>query len=610
MLARMRWPRLILGLLPLSPALVVAASCQAPEASRIGLVMRMPQGALDTAKAVDLSVFEASKATCSAETGHVSKIPSEDDGTQIFPLTNDGCPEGVAWCADVELDRGEIDMMFAAIARDESGVIAEGCSVRKIDQDPLEVTIKMHLVNAPRCCNDGRLQAGEQCEGAPAAPEECGGIVETEVCDPGCVSKEIQLANVSMDQPPLIEGGRLKTDLAMTFSAGVNGLSGGLRAVFTSASSEATQGRDVNIRMLDKELQTIQTPYSLSHQLRLPTFCDTVGGVGGIKEQHSPAISPVSASRVGIVYLSNEINVTRYEVFLVAHTQDGCAEAKPQKISTNNAVSDSAERPDFAGGPDGSGLAVWVRGKEAFGRIWTLNPDPAKVGDLNPPELSAVDEIALAPSAIDGTVTNIRVAGTSTGWVIVYSANRDDDVDGGIYMDTVSPTGGLNGTPILVNAATAGLQEQPDIAVLQDGTRAVVWRSAGQIFVQRYDKDGVAIGDQFNMLENPLSPMGGDHAYPSVAGGGEAGSFFVVAWEDMATTDIWARLIDPKGGFLANSVTGQTDAFQASYPGFPSSRSRAAVAVGQHIAIGWQDTNPGHEGVFVRRFPIPKLATP
>lgn len=606
----MRFPRLILGLLPLSPVLVVAASCQAPEASRIGLVMRMPQGALDTARAVDLSVFEASKAKCSTETGHVSAVPPEDDGTQSFSLKNEGCPPGVAWCADIELDRGELDMMFAVVAKNESGVIAEGCVVRKVDQDPLEVTIKMHLVNTERCCNDGILQAGEQCEGAPAATEQCGGIVETEVCDPSCYSKEIQLANVSMDQPPLVEGGHLKTDLAMTFAAGVNGLSGGLRAVFTSASGDTTQGKDVNIRVLDKDLQTIQTPFSFSHQLRLPTFCDTVGGVGGVKEQHSPAISPVSASRVGIVYLSNEINVTRNEVFLVAHTQDGCAEAKPQRLSTTGVVNDSAERPDFAGGPDGSGLAVWVRGGEAYGRIWTLNPDPTKAGTLNPPDMSAPDELVLAPSAIDGSVTRVRVAGTASGWVIVYSANRDDDVDGGIYMDTVSASGAVGGTPILVNAATAGLQEQPDVAVLADGTRAVVWRSGGQIYVQRYDSSGMAIGDQFNALENPLSPMGGDHANPSIAGGGEAGSFFVVAWEDMATTDIWARIIDPKSGFLANSVTGQPDAFQASYPGFPSARSRAAVAVGQHIAIGWQDTNTAHEGVFVRRFPIPKLATP
>ena len=68
MLARMRSTRLILGLLPLSPVLLVAASCQAPEASQIGLVMRMPQGALDTAKAVDL--FSGQRLTKCAHDWH------------------------------------------------------------------------------------------------------------------------------------------------------------------------------------------------------------------------------------------------------------------------------------------------------------------------------------------------------------------------------------------------------------------------------------------------------------------------------------------------------------------------------------------------------------
>lgn len=607
MLARMRWPRLTLGLVPLLPIFVIAASCEAPGASRIGLVMRMPQGVLDAAKAIELTVFEAAGATCTEATGQVSGIPTEEGKTQLFSLRNTDCPPGAAWCQNIELDKGEIDMMFAVVARGETGVVAQGCTVRKIDQDPLDVTIKMHLANQERCCNDGFVQAGEQCEGAPSSPLLCSGIVETDVCDPGCVSKEIQLANVSLAEPPLDQGGRLKTDLAMTFGPGVGQLSGALRAVFTSASTDTTQIRDVNIRSLDRDLQTITKPYPLSHQLRLPATCALAGGPGGVKEQHSPAIAAVSDSRVAIVYLSNEINVTRYEVFLVQHTNEGCADADPIKISTNEAVTESAERPDFAAGPSGSGLAVWVRGGEAYGRIWTQDEDQYKEGTLYPLPTAMEQEIPLSMNAIDGSVTSVRVAGTSSGWVIVYSASRDDDVDGGIYMDTVDPNGNLSGTPKLVNAAvTQGLQEHPDVALLNDGTRVVVWRSGGQIHAQRYDAMGTAVGDQF--IEGPLSNVGGDHARPAVAGGGEAGSFFVVAWEDMATTDIWARFIDPKGGFLSNSVTGQNDAFQASYAG-PSARSRPAVAVGQHVAIGWQDTNPAHEGVFVRRFPIPKVST-
>ena len=81
----------------------------------------------------------------------------------------------------------------------------------------------------------------------------------------------------------------------------------------------------------------------------------------------------------------------------------------------------------------------------------------------------------------------------------------------------------------------------------------------------------------------------------------------MVAWEEVDTTDVWARLVDPATGFLPNSVTGQPDAFPVGYPGFASVRKRPAVAIGGHIAIGWHDESEMHEGVFVRRFPIPQL---
>jgi hypothetical protein len=565
--------------------------------------MKAPLGVLDNAKAVDLSVFEASKATCTEATGHVSAIPPEEDGTQTFELTNKDCLGGAAWCKVIELDKGEIDMMFAVLARNESGVIAEGCAVRKIDQDPLELTIKMHLANAELCCNDGFVQAGEQCEGTPAGGT-CGGIVENEVCDSGCLAKEIQLANVSLDEPILPEGGRLKTELAMAFCPGTDQLSGGLRAVFSSASSDATQGRDVNFRALTKDLNALTDPFPFSHQLRLPMECETVGGTGGLKEQRSPAIAPVSDSRVGIVYLSNETAVTRNEVFLIQHTLLGCADVKAIKLSTAMDVPDGAERPDFAGGPSGFGLAVWVRGGEAYGRIWEAPTDAVSAGNLTP--LDPNLELALTPAALDGTVTSVRVAGTPTGWVIVYSAGGDGDADGGIFMDTVDTKGALGGAPLRVNDVTMGVQDQPDVATLKDGTRLVAWRNKKHIYFQRYLED-TRVGDQFNDLENPMSSIEGEQANPAVGAPTELGGFFVVAWEEVLTTDIGARIVDAKSGFLPNSVTGQPDVFLASHPGFAGVRKLPAVAIGGHVVIGWQDENPSHEGVFVRRFPLPGL---
>src|SRR4051794_4596499 len=126
----MRRPRFLLGLLPLVPAIVAVASCSPQEAARLDLVMKMPQGALGNAKAVTLSVFDSTKGKCVANTGHVPTIPSEEDGALSFDLANTGCSAGVAWCKDITLDKDDSTKIFAVVAKNEGGVIAEGCATQ------------------------------------------------------------------------------------------------------------------------------------------------------------------------------------------------------------------------------------------------------------------------------------------------------------------------------------------------------------------------------------------------------------------------------------------------------------------------------------------------
>src|SRR5262245_60796582 len=114
--------RLALGLAPLVPVGVLVASCGNP-AANIGLVMRAPQGLLDTATAVRLNIFDASEATCNAATGHASQIPS-GEGTQSFDL--DQC--GAKWCKEIELDKDGSQKMFAVRVEKGTELAAEGCA--------------------------------------------------------------------------------------------------------------------------------------------------------------------------------------------------------------------------------------------------------------------------------------------------------------------------------------------------------------------------------------------------------------------------------------------------------------------------------------------------
>lgn len=611
----MRCFRLLFGLVPALPLLISQASCEAERASRIDLVMHVPLGVLGDAKAVDLSVFDASKAKCDDVTGHVSAIPPEAEGTRNFKLKNTGCPAGAVWCADVELDKTETDQMFAVVAQNESGVLAEGCTKRKIDQDPLEISIKMHIANAQKCCGDDLLQAGEQCLGQPAGADQCGGIVESETCDAQCQSKEIQLAN-AMDpaQTGYPNTPLGKSELAMAFAPGPGTLPGSLRTAYTNNDPMDTkEGTDVNFRLLNKDLTQIQTPTSLSHQLRLPMKCSALDGmgvtVGLLQNQKSPAIAAISTNRMGIAYLSNELTSTRNEVFLNVHTQDGCAEINPVRVSTAAAVTTSVDaRPAIAEGPSGKALIVWVRGGEIFGRIWTPAASPSALGELAPMDGAMPDELELTGNVVKGSVKSVRVAGSASGWVIAFAAERTDDADGGIFVNVVSGSGGLVlMEPKRVNEGTPQIQDQPDIAMIGTGDYLVAWRSGGQVLMQRFDVANNPVGDQF--AENPVVDSMGGVANPVVGASKEGGAFFVVAWEDLGTKDVHARLVDSKTGFLPNSVTGQPDVFPASYPGLTGDRKLPAIAVGGLIAIGWQDDSSAHTGVFVRGFPLPK-ATP
>jgi hypothetical protein len=581
--------------------LAVFASCSAPEAARIGLVMNAPLAGLADAKAVSLSVFDASKGTCEAETGHVPIIPSKESGTQTFALENTGCPAGVAWCKQIELDRDGSTKIFAVVARNEGGVVAEGCTAVAIDQDPLEVSIKVHLTVKEKCCGDGTLQPGEQCE-APVVTDQCPGITATDLCDATCQSLPFALAINSDEFPTLTEGGKGKTDLAMAFAEGDAQLSGGLRTAYTSTSTDATGKADVNIRMLREDLTAIDYPFPFSHQFRLPLHCDVTGGPGTAREQRSPAIAAVTPSRTAIVFESNEAAGTLYEIYLSPQSPQGCALTYPFKVSVKTPPgSEHAQRPDVAAGPDGRALVVWTRAGTVKGRIWEPPPPPPppppagmENGTVYPADLET--ELELTPQALN--VTDVHVAGWSGGWVIVYAGKGVGDNDG-VFMNTVTKDGVI-GDEVRVNAEDKGVQDQPDVAVLRTGERMVVWRSDNDIYFQRYDAKGVAVGDQFDPIHAKDAVL---QQRPAVAAS-EVGAFFVAAWEH-GEQEIHARIAGPGESFLPNSVTGQTGAFVATYPGSLGMPRRPAVAIGGYVVIGWHDESMENPGVFVRRFPLP-----
>ncbi|MBK8255991.1 MAG: hypothetical protein IPK82_25405 [Polyangiaceae bacterium] len=572
-----RLPFLRLGSLPF--AALLAASCS-QNSVPLSLVMVAPQ-ALGDAESVDLYVYEAVGAEC-AEDGSVGEIPTE---ASKFSLTKDGCGEGLSWCAEIEVERTDNPTMFAAVARAQGQTLLQGCTITPVNQDPLDVTIEMKQFIEPKCCGDGKLQPGEQCD--PGGSAECGGVIPDEVCNPDCTTAEVLLSVVDNAKPFMDNLPVTKSELQMAFCPGNSQTGTALRTVFRSADGKANNMSDINLRVMSPDGYTIINPQPLSLQLRLPVPCYDIyeTAEGGV--ERTPAIAAVAQNSTLMVYASNIKVSSSSDIYLIEHTEDVCADvplnSNPAVQLSKTVSAPGSITPDVARGPDGSALIVWEQKGDIQARIWNN-------GALIPP----FSETALSI----GKGALPKVAGNGSGWVVVYQGPGDAE---DIFKRTVDLQG-VSGAELRVNGQTGGPQILPDIAMLDSGNYAVVWESAGDVFFQRYLADGTAVaGDQ----DAPLNTdKGGNQFAVSIAAPTSGGTFFAAVWENDDAT-ISARFLGEKSGFLFNSVDGRNTSFQASPPGAIGLRHKPTVAIGNHVMFGWQDDSQEHPGVYIRRFPLP-----
>lgn len=573
--------RRVLGCLAAWSLTVAAAAC-APEPARVGLNLRLTSGLLDSATTVEL--FVSTDGACNPATGQVKDVTE----VEFFPLDRCGTS---SWCKTISLDQDDQPRIFHVVAKNAGKEVAQGCTQAAIDRDPLDVAIKVKRFLEPGCCNDGKVQSTEQCDSGIVAPTDCAGntpaqpqcnsIVTDEICECDCRAREIVLSTPGMN-PTTSNDPNTKSGLSLAFSgaSGSAEVAGSLRAVYADAQGFGGSV-DVNLRTLKSNLTSI-TSGALAKQLRIPATCSNVQTAGIARDQKSPSIARVSASVSAVVFSDNKIQPQQFNVSLTALGGEGCADKEPLIVNAN--TSTSCDAPDVAGGPDGSALVVWNQGGQLRARVWKTD------GTLAP----ASADIEIAAMAPGGKP---HVAGSSKGWSVVYPSGDD------VFVQSLDASGGLTGSARRVNIVTDGVQDQPDVAMLSDGTSIVVWQSGAGIFFQRYDANGKELaGDQTEPLSS-LDPGAG--ATPVVAGNGD---WYAIAWLTGGNS-VWARFVSKAAGFGYNHVDGQNGAFLASHPIVDHPRTGPAIAIGdQFVAIGWQDTSteePVH-GIVVRRFPLPE----
>ena len=188
-------------------------------------------------------------------------------------------------------------------------------------------------------------------------------------------------------------------------------------------------------------------------------------------------------------------------------------------------------------------------------------------------------------------------------FVIVWQSLFQDGDGNGIFGQRYDSHGLLLGNEFQVNTYTTNNQKFPDVAMADDGSFVVVWKSLDQdgseygIHGQRFDSSGALVGMEFQANTYTTSQQ----VDPAVAA--LTDSSFLVVWTGAVpngnTTD--ARWYDPSG--VAPNEPFRVDSVLSG------GRSLAAVASAenQNLVVAW--TSSGIEGsstsVHARRLVTP-----
>ena len=117
------------------------------------------------------------------------------------------------------------------------------------------------------------------------------------------------------------------------------------------------------------------------------------------------------------------------------------------------------------------------------------------------------------------------------GYVVTWMNSSRDGSDWGVFGQRFDANGNAVGSEFQVNTTTSNRQWRPDVATFSDGSFVVVWNSRDQdgsdigVFGQRFDANGTAVGDEFQVNTQTES----NQMRPAVAELADGG--FAVTWQ-------------------------------------------------------------------------------
>ena len=212
-------------------------------------------------------------------------------------------------------------------------------------------------------------------------------------------------------------------------------------------------------------------------------------------------------------------------------------------------------------------------------------------GSNDGPEIQAVNVTGAITEAVNATA----------GFVVTWFSDSQEGLGRDIYGQRYDETGSVQGTEFLINTETSNDQFDPSISALSDGGFVVVWTSSAQdgsgygVYGQRYDMNGVALNDEFQV--NTVSVR--TQWLPSVTGLSDGG--FMVTWTstgNLTHHDIKGQRYDIDGQSVGDEFQIDIDPTDTGI----QQHSSITVLSGGGFVVAWSSDGIGGYDVHAQRY--------
>jgi hypothetical protein len=570
--------------LPVLTLLLAACASRSEDAvATPGPQFLAPRALLDRVDRVELAVYAkdpgaAEPPACDEETG-VAEI-DDREAISKSSLSRDNCEAG-HFCGTVRVPADGVARTYVVRGFDADGdLFATGCTIAAPKKDgDLALTIRRRLPEAT--CPNGTVEAPETCDetGDP-------------LCNSECATGEVLLSTAATGVGPKSGARDSKRDPALLWRAG-SGDSGRLWTVFGDTSNASVEA--VGLRVLGDNGQPLPTPSYATNSFFLPTTTGETPPNAPAKSQRHPALAALGST----TWIAFDDDATAQNNGRDIRLRGVGADFKTTVdtlINGDAATGESGDQLSPAIAASANALLIaWV--DTATSRVFARTVTP--VAGNGAPTLGPIRQISEG-----GTNSNISVARTPTGWIVVWEGGGD------IKLRILSDSAVPSGTPVNVNANTDGVQERPSLSVAPDGSFAVSYtdRAAGtaDVYVQRYNAAAARVAGD---LDAPIHDRSreGDQTDSSVFALAD-GRGYVVAWADGNTGTVHGRWLKREGGGFLDPVTGLDGEFLISSEEKRTRGSVKIVAGGKrgNVFVAWQDaSSAGTTGIVGRRLPPP-----